>query len=127
MYNQFFTIKPRMSTKNDGNKIVHLIQKRLMWPFLLQLKPLILFTFTFSLLCALPLALICFRSKRFLDNNTLLSVLFFANQSLCLASSSINFYFKLSSGGSTSRDSMATIMFSYSVGNESNIIDSRSS
>jgi len=25
MYNQFFTIKPRISEKNDGSKVVHLI------------------------------------------------------------------------------------------------------
>jgi len=24
MYNQFFTIKPRISEKNDGSKVVHL-------------------------------------------------------------------------------------------------------
>jgi len=118
------------STSLDSFCLRFDLQKRLMWPFLPQLKHLSLnlFAFTFSLLRALMLILVCFRSEQFLDNNTLLSALHFSDQSFCLASSSINFCFKLSSSGSTSRNSIATIKFSYFVGNKPNIIiDSMSS
>jgi len=30
MYNQFFTIKPRISEKNGGSKVVHLIYNNIM-------------------------------------------------------------------------------------------------
>jgi len=47
MYNQFFTIKPRISEKNSGSKVVHLIQLYyvLMLRVILRLIVISLYTF----------------------------------------------------------------------------------
>jgi len=38
MYNQFFTIKPWISEKNGGSKVVHLINKKIEYHFIKNIE-----------------------------------------------------------------------------------------